>query len=238
MITLADCSHHLKRHLTSLIADHGGSLRNGAFLIVLASLLAGCIQPDAPLPGTPATTVTAPPTAVSAAVASTPLMLATAAPTLSGGSAPITVTMGSTADQASAASGFTDYPSAPDRVWKLVPVGAEQVAVLFYHDSANNRCIRYIFRSKALAKCATAGQTLVAIAANEKTADGKTYAVVVGRALVSQITAVSIEMRAGTNTSAQIDDQGFSAISEGAQTPIRVTPIDQNGNQVGGQFSF
>ncbi len=195
------------------------SARNYVLLIVLAVLLAGCIQPDAPLPG--AATVTPPirplPTSANAAPVASAALAATPIP---------------------AASANATFPPEANRVWQQVPIGPEQVAILFYSDATGSRCVRSIFRSQVTSKCATAGQTLVAVTGVEQAADAKMYTIIAGRVLTSAITAVSVEMADGSNQPAQVSDEGFAVVLSGTLKAVRAIPVDQHGNLVGSMFSF
>ncbi len=195
------------------------SLRNSLLLVVLALALTGCIQPDAPNPdATPTAPLLAaqPPaaeTAVSAAPTAPPAQLPTQPPLLLPTSEPA------------------------QWIWRYEPVGPEQVVIMFYQQAAN-RCIRYIFRSKVVARCGSPGQTLVAVSGLELAADNVQHTIISGRIIDERITAVSLEMQDGSSLPMDVNERGFVVILSDGRKPLRAVPVDQFGNLVGTQFNF
>lgn len=195
------------------------SLRNSLLLMILAVLLASCIQPDAPDPD-------APPTVPAQTLPTAPVAATTAAPNVTAPPAP-TIN--------SAAARPTDRLP---RVWRSVPIGPETIAIMFFADPGGARCVRYIFRAKVIPRCAAAGQTVVGVTGQEQAADGKTYTIIAGYVLDDRITVVSVEMQDGANMPAPVDDRGFILVLEGIHKATTLVPVDQFGNLVGGRVTL
>jgi hypothetical protein len=242
--------------------------RNTGLLLLLAFLLAGCIQPDAPYPGgsiQPGTGTpifapinggfpTLPPFPTSPSdpqppVATNPIVTQ---PTL-----PPFPTIAVTTAQ----PGITDPPTQPiintqppvntipptvaiiptaagtpepaQFIWGFYKVGPEQVAIMFYVNPTGTRCLRYIYRNKAIERCPQPGESLVAVTGVEPAADNNQYTIVAGRTLNGAIRTIAIEFADGTSQSLATSAGGFIAVFPGVRQATRATPIDQNGNLVG-----
>lgn len=123
-------------------------------------------------------------------------------------------------------------------VWKQQTVGKQNVTVTFYDNSSGAACVRYdLAAGGPVEKCATANN-LVAVQGTTTDSDGTIYTIVAGRILSDKITAVSLEMANGSNTSVPADDGGFLTVSPGQSKFARAVPIDQYGNLVGRIFTF
>ncbi len=194
------------------------SLRNSLLLIVLAVILAGCIQPDAPDPDLPPT--------VPAQI------LPTAAIPVTGIANP-TVPAPPVSNNAT-----TRPPETGLRVWRTAPVGPESVVVMFFPDASGARCVRYIFRSKIVPRCAAPGQTVIGVTGSEQAANNKMYTIITGFILDDRITVVSVQMQDGTSIPIEVNDRGFIAVLEGVQKATVLVPVDQFGNLVGSQSAL
>ena len=193
--------------------------------VAMALLLTGCIKPTAPDPD--ATLPAIPPTASQLATLA-PLVQPTTNPAVSN---PTIAPLPTTA--AVVGNGIV----APDGLWKQQPVGPETVAVMFFHQGATS-CIRFIFRATVVPHCASGTQTMAILASVIETADKVNWTVVAGRALDSQITAVSVEFTDGTSQPADVANGGFVMVVQGKHPARDVVPINAIGNLVGGKLSF
>lgn len=145
------------------------------------------------------------------------------------------------ATQVSAPTSTVPRPES-DQLWKEQPMGADILAVTFYTDTSQNRCLRFAVKGRAepaISACSSSKTaTLLAVQGVETDSAGTVFSVIVGRTFSDQITAVSLELADGGNTPAEVTDRGFAVVLPGKRTAIRAIPIDQYGNLVGDKFVF
>lgn len=215
-------------------------------------VLAGCVQPDAPLfPGGAGAvglgTPIFPPTYTpGGAVATVPIFQTTPngtpAPTLvfptqNGGvsTVPPIQTLSSTPIRVNTPLPIPVGTAEPAQfIWRFTPVGPEQVAIMFFINPAGVRCARYIYRSKVTERCPQAGQTIVTLAGVEAAADGRQYTIIAGRTLSPQIRTVTIQFRDNTSLPIPVDPGGgYVSIIDAVKQAFQAVPIDEGGNLVG-----
>jgi hypothetical protein len=146
-----------------------------------------------------------------------------------------------TAEQVNAPNSAAPLPEA-DQLRQEQAMGADMLAVTFYTDASQNRCLRFAVKGRseaAISACSSAiTATLLAVQGVETDSAGAVFTVIVGRTFSDQITAVSLELADGSNTPAEVTDRGFAVVLPGKRTAIRAIPIDQYGNLVGDKFVF
>ena len=124
-------------------------------------------------------------------------------------------------------------------VWLEQPFGADKLAVLFYDESPDSRCVGYMVQATSTTACVSPASDVLAITWGIETdSDGNMFTIVAGRVFRAEVAVVSVVFADGESFPVTVDGGGIILLAPGARTPQEAVPINEFGNVVGKIYRF